>query len=352
MDKRNTMLIAGGDATARGVLRGLFAHKGDVIEAGSVQEALDAIISGEEVLCVALADETLPGGGALELLRELHKRGITRKLPMFILISEANYSYMREIFQLGATDVLVKPVMPAVALRRIAGVVELFKTRERLTGLVEAQEEHMSEQTRQIIELSRGMVESLAAAIEFRSEESGTHVRRIREITSLLLSETELGDGISMDSIEQIALASVLHDVGKIAVPDAILNKPGKLTQEEFEIMKTHTIQGEKLLASIPQFRGHESYKYALDIARHHHERGDGCGYPDGLKGNEISPWSRAVSMADVYDALRMQRAYKPAYSHSEAVNMINSGQCGGFDSDLLDCFAQVEGKIASLYKQ
>ena len=348
---RNTMLIADGDASARSVLRGLFSHKGDIAEAGSVSEAIEAILKGSDVLCVALVDEALPGGGALALLRELYNRGISRRLPLFVLISEVNDSYMREVFRLGATDVLIKPIMPFVALRRIAGVVELYKTRARLTSLVEMQEEHMNEQTRQIIELSHGMVESLAAAIEFRSEESGTHVRRIREITSILLSETVLGEGLGSNEIEHIALASVLHDVGKIAVPDAILNKPGKLTREEFEIMKRHTVQGDALLASIPPLREHGSYKYALDIARHHHERGDGKGYPDGLKYGEISPWSRAVSLADVYDALRMQRVYKPAYSHSEAKNMIRTGQCGGFDGELLESFMQVEGHIASLYK-
>lgn len=152
------------------------------------------------------------------------------------------------------------------------------------------------------------------------------------------------------ETIENIALASIMHDVGKIAIPDSILNKPAKLTPEEFEIMKTHTTQGAELLKRIPQLRGHESYQYACDIARHHHERWDGRGYPDGLKGDEISPGAQIVSLADVYDVLVSKRCYKAAFSRTEAVQMIRRGECGAFNPLLLERFLAVEEEIASLY--
>ena len=173
---------------------------------------------------------------------------------------------------------------------------------------------------------------------------------RIHDITAILLSETNFCPGLSEEEIENIALASVMHDVGKIAIPDYILNKPGKLTPEEFEIIKTHTTQGAQLLERIPQLRENSSYQYAWDIARHHHERWDGKGYPDGLKGDEISPWAQVVSIADVYDALSCKRVYKDAFPREQVVEMIRGGQCGIFNPRLLDCFFSIEGRLAALY--
>ena len=152
--------------------------------------------------------------------------------------------------------------------------------------------------------------------------------------------------------MEEIALAAILHDVGKIAVPDAILNKPGRLTAEEFEIMKTHTVQGAALLGRIPQLRGHRAYRYAVDIARHHHERWDGRGYPDGLRGEEISLWAQVVSLADVYDALSCKRVYKDAFPRERALEMIRDGECGVFNPELLRCFFEIEEELSRMYRK
>ena len=147
-------------------------------------------------------------------------------------------------------------------------------------------------------------------------------------------------------------MASILHDVGKIAVPDSILNKPGRLTAEEFEIMKTHTVQGAALLDRIPQLHRHRSYRYAVDIARHHHERWDGRGYPDGLKGDEISLWAQVVSLADVYDALSCKRVYKDAFPRERVLEMIRNGECGVFNPELLRCFFEIEEELSGLYQK
>ena len=194
--------------------------------------------------------------------------------------------------------------------------------------------------------------QALSTAIEFRSEESGDHVRRIHDITWNLLTYTPLGDGLDDEAIHQIALASIMHDVGKIAIPDAILNKPGKLTPEEYEVMKTHTVQGALLLERIPQLRETGLYAYAADIARHHHERWDGRGYPDGLRGDAISPWAQAVSLADVYDALINKRVYKAALPREKALAMIQNGDCGVFGPHLLKCFFAVEERLFALYQR
>ena len=166
-----------------------------------------------------------------------------------------------------------------------------------------------------------------------------------------MLLNTKLGEGMSRQDIENIALASVMHDVGKIAIPDAILNKPGRLTAEEFEIMKNHAALGEQLLGSIPVLRQSRIYKYACDIARHHHERWDGRGYPDGLKGNEISIWTQIVSIADVYDALSCKRVYKDAFTRERVLEMIRDGECGAFSPQLLEAFFSVEEEISRMYE-
>lgn len=191
----------------------------------------------------------------------------------------------------------------------------------------------------------------LATAIEFRSGESGEHVYRIHDITEILLRETPIGAGLCGEEITQIALGAVLHDIGKIAIPDAVLNKPGPLTAGEYEIMKRHTVFGCRMLEKIPQFRESSGFPYAYDIARHHHERWDGRGYPDGLKGDQISVWAQTVSLADVYDALVSKRVYKEAYSFDRVLDLIQSGECGAFNPRLLDVFLEKEREIRKLYQ-
>ena len=249
-------------------------------------------------------------------------------------------------------DVISKPVVPYIVQRRVQSVIELYQARRSLSCKVESQQARLLRQAQEIIRLNQGMVEALATAIEFRSEESGAHVQRIHDITRHLLSRTELGQGLSPGEIEEIALASILHDVGKIAVPDAILNKPGRLTPEEFAVMKTHTVQGARLLGQIPQLRRYGAYRYAVDIARHHHERWDGRGYPDGLKGDEISVWAQVVSLADVYDALSCKRVYKDAFPRERVLEMIREGECGVFSPRLLACFFSVEEELSRLYRK
>lgn len=345
-----TLLIIDDDEINRGLLSLIFSPRYAIEEADDGLSGLKAVLTHPERLCAVLLDVVMPGMDGLEVLRQLSQRGLPRSLPIFLITAEASGQVMQEAYELGVMDVIQKPVVPYVVLRRVESVVELFQARKRLGKVVEAQQADLLHQAEQIIQLNQGMVETLAAAIEFRSEESGDHVRRIHDITRFLLTHTELGEGLTGEEIQQIAMASVLHDVGKIAVPDAILNKPGRLTAEEFAIMKTHTVEGERLLSSIPQFQTHSSYRYALDIARHHHERWDGRGYPDGLKGEEISLWAQVVSLADVYDALSCKRVYKGSFPRSQVLKMIRDGECGVFNPKLLDCFFEVEEQLAQLY--
>lgn len=347
----NTILIVDDDEINREILGYLFSQHYQVEQAENGRLGLARVLEEPGRYCAVLLDVVMPEMDGLEVLRQLEKAGLVEKIPIFLITAEASDSVMKEAYRIGVMDVISKPVVPYVVQRRINSVVELFRARRRLGNVVERQQSELLYQAQKIIRLNQGMIESLATAIEFRDGESGEHVQRIHTITKILLRDTPLGQGLSEENIEQIALAAIMHDVGKIAIPDAILNKPGRLTPEEFEIMKTHTVQGALLLEKIPQLRESEFYEYACDIARHHHERWDGRGYPDGLKGDEISIWAQAVSLADVYDALTCKRVYKNAFPREQVLSMIREGQCGQFNPVLLEHFFSVEEKLHQLYE-
>ena len=349
---RGLLLIVDDDAINCAILENIFAPYYGIAQAENGRVGLERVMELEDELCAILLDVMMPEMDGIQVLRCLKDRGLLEKIPVFLITAETSGEVMKEAYALGVMDVIGKPVIPYMVLRRVQSVVELFQARERLSNVVELQQADLLAQAKQIIDLNKGMIEALAAAIEFRSEESGDHVRRIHDITQYLLTHTPLGEGLSKIEVEQIALGSIMHDVGKIAVPDAILNKPGKLTAEEFEVMKGHTIQGAKLLEQIPQLRENGAYPYAWDIARHHHERWDGRGYPDGLKGEEISLAAQVVSLADVYDALSCKRVYKDAFPREKVLEMIRDGACGVFNPRLLECFFQVEEELAKFYRQ
>ncbi len=345
-----TLLIVDDDEINREILENIFSESYAIEHAENGRQGLRAILDHRERLCAVLLDVMMPEMDGIQVLRELNRKKLLEEIPVFLITAEASSDVMREAYRLGVMDVINKPVIPYMVLRRVQSVVELYQARRRLNNVVIRQQEDLLSQAAMIINLNQGMIEALSTAIEFRSEESGDHVRKIHDITKYLFSHTELGEGLSDGEIEQIALAAIMHDVGKIAVPDAILNKPGRLTPEEFEVMKTHTVQGAKLLESIPQLKENRAYAYARDIALHHHERWDGGGYPDGLKGEEISVWAQVVSLADVYDALSCKRVYKNAFPREQVLAMIKDGQCGCFNPRLLECFFEAEEELYKLY--
>ena len=347
-----TLLIVDDDEINRGILDNIFSSYYEVEEAENGKIGLQKILDHPEKYGAVLLDVVMPEMTGLTVLHHLDEAGLLQVIPVFLITAEASDSTMKEAYQLGVMDVISKPVVPYMVLRRVNSVVELFRARKRLALQVEQQQSEILQKAQQIIELNQGMIEALSAAIEFRNGESGTHVRRIHDMTKFMLTHTELGNGLTKDDIDTIALAAVMHDVGKIAIPDAILNKPGRLTPEEFEVMKTHTTQGALLLQKIPQLRENKAYRYAYDIALHHHERWDGNGYPENLKGDEISLWAQIVSLADVYDALSCKRVYKEAFSRETVLDMIRNGQCGVFSPKLLECFFSVEEELSKMYQK
>lgn len=346
MNSRGTILIVDDVEMNRAILEMTFSNDYQILEAENGKEALDIICREQNNLAAILLDVIMPVMDGFEVLEKMQELDMTAKIPVFLITAENSQEVLKRGYDLGVVDIIGKPIIPFFIRRRISNVI-------RLNNIVNEQEEILQHQAEEIRELNSSIIESLSTAIEFRDCESGEHVVRIKSLTKILLRivlELDESCGIRRQDVALIADAAVMHDVGKIAIPDHILNKPGRLTAEEFEIMKTHTVRGCELLDSVPRFRENPVYRYAYDICRHHHERFDGRGYPDGLKGDEISIWAQVVSIADVYDALVSDRVYKKAYTHEQACAMIQNGECGCFSSLILECLERGKGRMKALY--
>lgn len=323
------------------VLAEIFKEDYEILEACNGAEAIEVINSGQEISAVLL-DLFMPEIDGLAVLKEMNASGKIKSMPVFLITAADNQELLLEGYHLGAVDVVTKPFMRHFLKCRIEHVIELYSHRNELERIVE-------EQLEQLNRVNQSMVETLATVIEFRDGESGEHVKRICGLTRKLLTEVSRRYPeyyLPKKEIDKIVTSSVLHDVGKISIPDRILNKPGRLTKEEFEIMKQHTTLGCEILEKIPNIIDEAIYNYSYDICRHHHERWDGGGYPDGLKGDEIAIWAQVVSVADVYDALTSERVYKKAFSHHRAMEMIRQGECGVFNPKVLTAFEAVMDKI------
>ncbi|WP_198527208.1 response regulator [Candidatus Stoquefichus sp. SB1] len=351
MNKKKVLIVDDVDIN-RMILSDAFHDRYIVMEAENGAVALEILMN--QSIDVVLLDIVMPIMDGFQVLAEMKKNNMIDKIPVFLITAETTNQYLEKGYQLGAVDVITKPFNPSFIRRRIENIIELYSHRLHLQQIVDEQMKTLRIQEKQLREANRSVIDTLSTAIEFRDCESGAHVSRIRSMTRMLLYELRKNHYCELSDIEieLIGDAAVMHDVGKISIPDSILNKPGKLTAEEYEIMKMHTIKGCELLENIEQLKKSELYNYCYDICRHHHERWDGHGYPDGLKGNDISLWAQVVSLADVFDALVSERVYKKAYSYQEAMMMINNGECGVFQPRLLLDFNAISLKIyETLYK-
>ena len=341
MNKEKTILIVDDIEINRAVLNEIFKDDYNTIEACNGLEALE-IINSDVKISAMLLDLIMPEMDGFETLREMNRIGKIQNIPVFLITAEESRDMLLEGYNLGAVDVITKPFMAHFLKHRIGNIIELYGYQNELKTIVARQVESLNE-------INRSMVETLATLIEFRDCESGEHVKRICGLTKILMAQVSSMYPeyyLPEEEIGKIVTSSVLHDVGKIAIPDGILNKPGRLTKEEFEIMKQHTTKGCEILQKIPHIMDQGLYDYSYDICRHHHERWDGRGYPDGLSGDDISIWAQVVSVADVYDALTAERVYKKAFSHETAVEMIHNGECGVFNPKVLKAFEAVIDSI------
>ena len=338
------VLIVDGSEMNRAILSEMLKDEYCILEADHGRAALDMVDRYGDELSLVLLDIVMPGVSGFEVLADLSRRSVSDNLPVIMISSEDSDDMVLRAYELGASDYINRPFDSRVVRRRVSNTIRLYAKQRRLTNL-------LSQQYNERVKNSRMLIDIMAGVMELRNGESGRHVTNIEKLTELLLGcLVRRSDTISLDNEERstIALASALHDIGKMSIDDAILNKPGRLTPEEFEIMKTHTTMGADMLLELGRHHvGNALMEYAYQIARWHHERWDGRGYPDGLKGNEIPIAAQVVSVADVYDALTSVRVYKDAIPHKEAIQMILDGKCGTFNPLLLDCLLEVQDRIA-----
>lgn len=342
--EKPSVLIVDGSEMNRIILNEMLKDEYRVLEADNGRTALDLVDRYGDELSLVLLDIIMPGMNGFEVLGELSRRTVADSLPVIMISSEDSDDVVLRAYELGASDYINRPFNARVVRRRVSNTIRLYAKQRRLTSL-------LSQQYNERVKNSRMLIDIMAGVMELRNGESGLHVTHIEKLTELLLGcLVHRSDQFPLDNEQRstIAMASALHDIGKMSIDDAILNKPGRLTSEEFEIMKTHTTLGADMLFELGhQHAGNSLLEYAYQIARWHHERWDGKGYPDGLKGDEIPIAAQVVSVADVYDALTSVRVYKDAIPHEEAIKMILDGKCGTFNPLLLDCLLEVQDQIA-----
>lgn len=334
MEYKETILIVDDSALNRMVLIEILGKENyTFLEAENGQQAVELLDCHPEV-DLLLLDITMPeidGFGVLEIMNQYHW---IEETPVIMISAEDSYTFVERAYDLGASDYITRPFDARVVCRRVSNTLMLYAKQKRLVQMV-------AEQVYEKEKVSNTMISILSHIVEFRNNESGLHVVHIRTITELLLRRLRKKTDqypLTEADISLISTASALHDIGKINIPEQILNKPGRLTKEEFEIIKTHSAVGEHMLRQIPFNQNEPLVKVAREICRWHHERWDGRGYPDGLKGDEIPISAQVVSLADVYDALTSERCYKAAFDHETALNMIVNGECGAFNPLLLEC--------------
>lgn len=340
MDTRNEkqkILIVDDSEMNRSILADMLGEEYEIIEAVDGSEAVVRLNIDSTDISLMLLDIVMPNMDGFEVLKVMNRRDWIKDIPVIMISAENSSSYVERAYELGVTDFINRPFDGMIVHRRVINTIMLYAKQKKLIELV-ADQIYEKEKSNSL------MISILSHIVEFRNGESGLHVLHINMLTEILLNrlikKTDKYN-LKRSDIYLISTASALHDVGKIAIPDAILNKPGKFTKEEFEIMKTHTTAGAEMLDSIPYYKEEALTKMAYQICRWHHERYDGRGYPDGLKGEEIPISAQIVALADVYDALTSVRVYKPAYTHEQALNMITNGECGVFNPMLLECLLE-----------
>jgi len=326
----------------REILREILSSDYSIMEACGGEEALSMIHQFGTGISLVLLDIVMPGLDGFEVLSYMNQDHTIEDIPVIMISSEDSEALIRRAYEMGASDYVSRPFDAKVVYRRVTNNIKLYAKQRRLIRMV-------TEQIREREENVSMLVGVLSQIVEFRNGESGLHVKHIRRFTECILDcliEKDPDLHLGTKERENIPLASALHDIGKIAVDDKILNKPGRLTPEEFEAMKLHTVYGAKMLEELQPYYDEPLLKTATDIAHWHHERWDGRGYPDGLVGDAIPLSAQIVSLADVYDALTSERCYKKAYSHDKAVEMILNGECGVFNPKLVECFVEIQNVL------
>lgn len=340
--KINKILIVDDSEMNRVLLADMLDEQYEILEAEDGMTAIEMLHTHGTEISLVLLDVVMPGRDGFEVLAMMNRYHWIEEIPVIMISAENSHSVVERAYELGATDYISRPFDEVIVRRRVINTIMLYSKQKRLISMV-ADQMYEREKSNTL------MVSILSHIVEFRNGESGLHVLHIGTMTEMLLKRLrEKTDDYHLDTakISMISKAAAFHDIGKIAISETILNKPGRLTKEEFDIMKTHSAVGADMLENLPLHKEEPLVKVAYEICRWHHERYDGKGYPDGLKGEEIPISAQVVSLVDAYDALTSERVYKKAFSHEKAMDMILHGECGAFHPLLLECLRDIGDRI------
>ena len=344
MEKQKILIVDDSEMN-RALLVDILEEKYDVVEAENGVEAIAVLSKQRTDFSLLLLDIIMPEMNGFEVLAYINKYHWNDTFAVIMISADDSPANIKQAYDLGAFDYISRPFDSTIVQRRISNTMFLYARQQRLEKIIV---EQFYEQEKN----NKLMISILSHIVEFRNGESGLHILHVNTITKYLLKQlVQHTDQYSLSNadISLISTASALHDIGKISISDAILNKPGRLTEEEFEVIKTHSMVGANMLLDLPiEQQEAPLVKVASEICRWHHERYDGNGYPDGLKGEEIPIAAQVVALADVYDALTSERCYKKAHSHEEALKMILEGQCGAFNPSLLLCLQEIADTLES----
>ena len=348
LQEKSKILLVDDSKLNRMMLTEILGDGYHILEVENGQECLETLQAEAGNIALVLLDINMPVMDGFEVLKAMNANHTIEDTPVIMISSEDSDAAIRRSYELGASDYVNRPFDARIVYRRVTNTIKLYAKQRRLVQMV-------SDQIRARENNTDMLVGVLSHIVEFRNGESGLHVRHIRMITELLLHrllEISSRYSITAEQQDMIPLASALHDIGKIGIDEKNLNKPGKLTPEEFEVMKPHSMLGAQILYDLDNFSEQPLLQTAYEIARWHHERWDGRGYPDGLKGDEIPISAQLVSLADVYDALTSERCYKKAFSHEKAMQMILNGECGAFNPLLLQCLTNIQSDLKEELQQ
>ena len=342
------ILIVDDSYLNRAILKEILEPTYVILEAEDGEDALNVLSEHLETIDLMILDIIMPKLDGFAVLAHMFNQHWINFLPVIMISSDNSPESIHKAYSFGATDFITRPFDGKVVLQRVMNTITLYSKQRKMRAIINKKIEENKKN-------STLMTTILSHIVEFRNGESGPHVINIRHITGLILKELLLNGNIyniDPSKIPIICEAATLHDIGKISIPDYILNKPGKLTLEEYAIMKSHAAVGAQMLKDLDYFKEEPLVREAYDICLCHHERYDGKGYPNNLVGDEIPITAQAVALADVYDALTADRCYRPGYSHEEAIKMIVNGECGAFNPILIDCLLSIEEKLKELKKE
>ena len=340
---KKSILIVDDEELSRELLRQMFENEYDIIMAENGQEAISQVMENlDDIVCILL-DLVMPVLNGYQVLQVLNAKKGTDHIPVVLITAQADTKVELACYSLGASSVVSKPYVAQVVRQNVNNIISFHQNMNNLENKVQEQKDKLRKKQEKLERFSDTLLEAISEIVEFRDLESGQHVKRVKGFTRIIAQaymQKFPEAGLTKADVDTIVRASALHDVGKIAIPDNVLLKPGRLTDEERQIMMDHTVKGCEILNQLEGVQDEEQFRASYDICRHHHERHDGKGYPDGLKGDEIPLSAKLVSIVDVYDALVSERVYKKAFDKDTAFHMIMNGDCGVFDPKLLEVFS------------